>query len=162
MHHTFMNYPRKNWNIYQWGFSAVEILIVIAIVALLVAIAVPSYENYVHKKNITQAKSDILEIQTAIEKYYVLNNEFPDSLEAVGKDQLKDPWKNHYFYVNVSLANNKGSVRKDKNLTPVNSDYDLYSAGKDGITQLPFTAKASKDDVVRCNNGSFIGLVEEY
>ncbi|MEJ2180091.1 MAG: hypothetical protein P8Y28_06530 [Gammaproteobacteria bacterium] len=62
----------------------------------------------------------------------------------------------------MSSAKNKGSVRKDKNLTPVNSDYDLYSAGKDGLTRLPFTAQQSQDDIVRCNNGSFIGLALDY
>ena len=144
------------------GFSAIEILIVIAIVALLAAIAVPSYENYRDKKDITKAKEDILKIQLAIEKFYINNNRFPDSLVDIGMNQIKDPWNNPYFYFNVTNATNKGSVRKDKNLTPVNSDYDLYSAGKDGDTKLPFTAKASRDDIVRCNNGTFIGLAEDY
>jgi len=144
------------------GFSAIEILIVIAILGILVAIAVPAYDNYTDKKNNTQAKADIFEIQTAIEKFYVINNRYPESLSDIGKDDMKDPWHNTYYYVNVALAKNKGNVRKDKNLTPVNSDYDLYSAGKDLSTKLPFTAKDSRDDIVRCNNGGFIGLVEDY
>lgn len=144
------------------GFSAIEIIIVVAIIALLAAVALPSYESYVDRKDITQAKEDILKIQNSIEKFYTLNNRLPEDLSEVGMDQLKDPWKNPYYYLNVATAANRGSVRKDKNLTPVNSDYDLYSAGKDGDSQLPFTAQASRDDIVRCNNGSFIGLVEEY
>lgn len=144
------------------GFSVMEILIVIAILGLLAAIAVPAYENYTDKKNITEAKKDILDIQTAIEKYYVTNNRFPDSLADIGKQQMTDPWGNSYYYLNISLESNAGSVRKDKNLTPVNSDYDLYSSGKDGLTRLPFTASHSKDDIVRCNNGNYIGLAEDY
>ena len=162
MHRFFATYPSQHRTSHLWGFSAIEILIALSIIALLAAIAVPSYQSYVDKKNITKAKSDIVEIQVAIDKFYVLNNRFPDSLEDIGKDQLTDPWSNTYFYVNVTQAKNKGSVRKDKNLTPVNSDYDLYSAGKDGATRLPFTAKDSRDDIVRCNNGTFIGLVEDY
>ena len=162
MHSFLVIYPRRHRNAHLWGFSAIEILITLAIIALLAAIAVPSYQHYVDKKNITTAKSDIVEIQTAIEKYYVLNNRLPDSLADVDKDQARDPWGNFYYYVNVTQAKNKGSVRKDKNLTPVNSDYDLYSAGKDGVTKLPFTAKDSRDDIVRCNNGSFVGLAEDY
>lgn len=144
------------------GFSAIEILIVIAILGLLLAIAIPSYDNYRDKKNVTLAKTDILEIQTAIDKFYIINNRFPETLSEIGKNQLRDPWDNKYFYLNVVTAKNKGSVRKDKNLTPVNSDYDLYSAGKDKSTQLAFTAKDSRDDIVRCNNGSYIGLAEDY
>lgn len=144
------------------GFSAIEVLLVVAILALLAAIAVPSYENYRDKKDITMAKEDLLKIQTAIEKYYVLNNRLPESLSDLGLDHMRDPWKTPYYYQNVASAKNKGDVRKDKNLTPVNSDYDLYSAGKNKETKLPFTAKVSRDDIVRCNNGGFIGLVENY
>ena len=45
---------------------------------------------------------------------------------------------------------------------PVNSDFDLYSMGADGESSAPFTAKNSHDDVVRANNGAFIGLAEDY
>ena len=45
---------------------------------------------------------------------------------------------------------------------PVNSDFDLYSLGADGKSAVAFTAKNSHDDVVRANNGAFIGLAEDY
>ena len=51
---------------------------------------------------------------------------------------------------------------KDKSLHPLNSDYDLYSMGKDGASTGPLTAKASRDDVVRANDGRFIGLAKDY
>jgi len=47
-------------------------------------------------------------------------------------------------------------------MVPVNTDFDLYSMGKDGKSRAPFTAKASHDDIVRANDGKFIGLVSEY
>jgi general secretion pathway protein G len=34
--------------------------------------------------------------------------------------------------------------------------------GKDGKTAAPLTAKASRDDVIRANDGRFIGLGSEY
>jgi len=144
------------------GYSLFEILIVIAIVSILISIAVPTYENYIDKKNVAEAQKDILALQVAIDQFYVNNNSFPDNLADIDEDGRRDPWGNPYYYTNVTIAKNKGSVRKDKNLTPVNSDYDLYSAGKDGQTSLPFTTKASHDDIVRCNNGKFIGLVSDY
>ncbi len=45
---------------------------------------------------------------------------------------------------------------------PINSTYDLYSMGKDGKTVVALTAKASRDDVVRANDGGFIGLAVKY
>ena len=53
-------------------------------------------------------------------------------------------------------------MRKDKNLVPVNTDYDLYSMGEDGRSVGPFTAKASRDDIVRANDGGFVGLAADY
>jgi general secretion pathway protein G len=56
----------------------------------------------------------------------------------------------------------KGQERKDKNLVPINSDFDLYSMGVDGKTTAPLTAKDSQDDVVRANNGGYYGLASNY
>ena len=148
--------------IQQSGFSLLELMIVVAILVILISIAIPAYENYQDNKNYVQAKSDILGLQVIIDRYYVDNNRFPDSLTEINQHRRKDPWGNTYYYTNISTAKNKGKVRKDKNLTPVNSDYDLYSAGKDQMTSLPFTAQASRDDIVRCNNGSFIGFAGDY
>jgi general secretion pathway protein G len=149
-------------HIRQPGFSILEILIVIAILGILVSIAMPAYENYQDNKNNATAKADILEIQGIIEKFYVTHNRFPNDLSEIGRQNGRDPWGNPYYYTNVATAKNQGMARKDKNLTPVNSDFDLYSAGKDKLTRRPFTAAVSQDDIVRCNNGSYIGLVAGY
>lgn len=55
-----------------------------------------------------------------------------------------------------------GRPRKDRFLHPINSDYDLYSMGKDGESLEPLTAKKSHDDVIRANDGSFVGLAVEF
>jgi general secretion pathway protein G len=56
------------------------------------------------------------------------------------------------------------TIRKQSSLflVPLNSDYDFYSMGKDGKSQAPFSAKASHDDLVRANDGEFVGLVSEF
>jgi len=94
----------------------------------------------------------------------VENGELPDSLNDLGLGDLKDPWGNPYEYLRIAGGNlkGKGKLRKDHSLVPVNTDYDLYSKGKDGKSSTPFTAKASQDDIVRANDGWFIGLVSDY
>lgn len=80
-------------------------------------------------------------------------------------DQIRDPWGNPYQYLNLSDPNIKGATgkaRKDHNLVPINSDFDLYSMGKDGKSVSPLTAAASRDDIVRANNGRFIGPASKY
>ncbi|HNK13786.1 MAG TPA: hypothetical protein PLZ20_04450, partial [Nitrospira sp.] len=67
-----------------------------------------------------------------------------------------------YAAGNGSGNASKGKPRKDRFLHPINSDYDLYSMGKDGESVEPLTAKKSHDDVIRANDGSFVGLAVEF
>ncbi|MEJ2180089.1 MAG: prepilin-type N-terminal cleavage/methylation domain-containing protein [Gammaproteobacteria bacterium] len=151
--------------LHKCGFSIIEIFVVIAIISLLLSIAMPAYEKYQDRRDTNQAKQDILGIQAAIDKFYVENDHFPDSLAEINTQNLQDPWGSHYYYLNVADNDEKSSdtkVRRDIKLKPVNSDYDLYSAGKDRLSKPPFTASVSRDDIVRCNNGRYLGFAGEY
>lgn len=146
------------------GFTLVELLIAVAIVAVLVAIAVPSYQHYRDRVAVAQAKSDVVAIATLIDLYRTDNREFPNSLADINMAGKLDPWNHPYKYLNLNPVAHgmNGKVRKDKNLVPINSDFDLYSMGKDGASQAPLTAAASRDDVVRANDGRFVGLASDY
>jgi general secretion pathway protein G len=47
-------------------------------------------------------------------------------------------------------------------MKPLSSDFDLFSKGKDGDYEKNLNAPVSQDDVIRANDGRFIGLVSEY
>lgn len=148
------------------AYTLLELLIVIAIMATLTMIAVPSYREYDRQAKIAVAKGDMAMIEQAIERWVIANGgaTFPDSLADVGMANLRDPWGNPYQYLNIANADSKsvGKVRKDKNQHPLNSDYDLYSKGPDGKSSTPLTAAISQDDIIRANNGQFHGLGSEY
>lgn len=147
------------------GFSILEILIVITILSILISIASPAYENYRSSRDLQQVKEDILAIQTLIDGFYVQHNRFPDTLADINAQQMRDPWEQPYHYLNIRSYDRKSSeemIRRDKQLKPVNSDYDLYSSGEDRLSRPPFTAKVSLDDIVRCNNGGYIGRAADY
>lgn len=147
----------------HYGVSIVELMVALAILALLMMIAVPAYDKYLDERDYTQAKSDIVDIQTRIDRFYVNQNRFPNTLEEVNAHTMRDPWNNLYLYHNMATGTgNSNKPRKDKKLKPVNSDYDLYTMGKDRQTAAPFTSGKSRDDIVRCNNGQFIGFAEDY
>ena len=55
-----------------------------------------------------------------------------------------------------------GGARKDRFLVPINSDFDLYSIGKDGQSAAPLTALHSHDDVIRASDGGFYGLAKNF
>ncbi len=145
------------------GFTLIELLIVVAIISALMLIAYPAYHQYIDKANIAQAKVDINSIEQAIERFYTVEQRYPDTLNDIGMASFKDPWGNNYVYTNIaSGANPIGTFRKDKFLHPLNTDYDLYSKGKDGLSQKPLTAPVSQDDIVRANNGAFVDLASQY
>jgi general secretion pathway protein G len=154
--------PRGGFAQAQRAFTLFELMLVLAILGVIIAIAVPSYQQYQDRLRITQAKVDIRNIEGAIMRFYANNNQFPDTLAQVGMDSLRDPWGNPYQYLNITTAKGHGKVRKDHKLVPINSDFDLYSMGKDGDSKSPLTAKASRDDIIRANNGSFVGPAADY
>lgn len=139
-------------------------LIALAVISVLTMIAIPSYSSYRDKVDNAAAAADITTIVQAIERFYTENNRYPDSLADVNLANFQDPWQHPYQYLRINGAGlkGKGALRKDKSLVPINTDYDLYSMGKDGATVAPLTAKKSQDDIVRANNGKFIGLAADY
>ena len=157
------------------GFALIELMIVIGIVGLLSAVGVPNYLKYKEKALIISAVSEIRIITEMIDLHEAETYKLPDSLSELRFDN-SDPWGNPYQYLNIKDAEtqNKGKtepgektgpkdkMRKDHFMVPVNSDYDLYSMGRDGKSVAPFTAKASRDDIVRANNGGFVGLAADF
>lgn len=143
------------------GFTLIELMMVISILGVLFAIAMPSYQSFIEKADAATAMADISVIIDGIVAYELDYGELPSSLSAAGV-ALNDPWGNPYQYVNIATVNGLGGLRKDRSLVPINSDYDLYSKGKDGRSQGPLTAQVSKDDIIRANNGAFVGMVEDF
>ena len=146
---------------YQVAFTIIELLISVAILSLVFSIAVPLYQDYVKEGRISVAVQDLRNISFVLDDV-LSDGDLPSSLTDVGIN-YNDPWGNPYQYLNLQDPSvNKGQVRKDKNLVPINSDYDLYSMGPDGDSKGPLTAKASRDDIVRANDGGFFGEAQYY
>jgi len=146
------------------GVTLVELMLGVMIVGTLTTISIATYGNYRERTQTSQAVTDISSLQAAISTYAVDNQGLPYSLAQVGAQYaaMRDPWGNPYQYLNHDDVKGKGKFRKDKNIVPVNSDYDLYSMGPDGASVPPLTAKPSRDDIVRANNGRFVGVAADY
>lgn len=148
------------------GFTIIELTLTVAILGILGSLAVSQYQDYKDRARIAQAKSDIMQIQVLIERFYTDNRySFPEQLSDMGAvAAMRDPWGNPYRYLVIPTekVNGPSGVRKDKSLHPINSDYDLYSMGKDGASVPALTAKASHDDVIRARNGQFVGLAADF
>lgn len=141
-----------------------ELVIVGALIGTLSMIIVPLLVGYTERLRRQQTLVDLREMDTDIAVYVMDKNTLPMSLNEVGYGNLVDPWGHPYQYLNIMAGGPgvNGKRRKDHFMVPVNSDYDLFSMGPDGKSRPPFTAKASRDDIIRASNGNWIGPVSEF
>ncbi len=147
------------------ALTLVELLLAVAILGTLSAIAVPTYNNYIDKARNSTAIVDIREIESGIVRFQAERGRLPDPLTEDGLSIPLDPWGRPYQYLRIQGGveeDIKKDGRKDHSTHPINTDFDLYSMGKDGRSGQPLTAKASHDDIVRANNGAFVGLASDY
>ena len=144
------------------GFTLVEMAVAVGMIAVLAAIAFPMYTGWQDKIKTKQAQDDIIAMSSVLDVYLLDNGKLPDSLAEIGRGGKTDPWGNAYQFLNLQTVKGNGKARKDHSLVPLNSDYDLYSKGPDGASATPLTAKASRDDILRANNGRFVGPASQY
>lgn len=135
---------------------------VIVLAAALVAgsFAVPAFNGYVERSRVARAVSDIGTISLQLYRWQQDTESLPASLAEAGIGGV-DPWGRPYVYVRAA-GTSRSRLRKDGNLAPLNTDFDLYSLGPDGISALALPAAPSQDDVVRARNGSYIGPAANY
>ncbi len=146
----------------QVGFTLVELLIVVAIIGTAAAIGAPMYGRALDAARVAKAIGDIKGMSNSIVMHQLITGSLPNNLNQAGLDQMRDPWGRPYAYLRIDNLKGKGSVRKDHQLNPINSDFDLYSVGKDGETKLQVSNKDSLDDIIRAHDGGFIGLALNF
>ena len=147
----------------QNGFTVLELMATIALLGLLAAMAIPAFNGYTERARINRAIGDVSRISVELYRWRTNSNgaSFPVNLAAAGITPGTDPWGNAYTYLRIE-GSTVGERRKDRDLNPVNTDFDLYSNGPDGASNKQFNGGAARDDIVRASNGAFIGIAEDY
>lgn len=79
------------------GFTLVELLIVIVVIAILAAITVVAYGSVTNKANISSAQQDASSVAQKLKAYQTENNSLPSNLTAIN---VSDPSNGHYTYDN--------------------------------------------------------------
>ena len=91
---------------HQKGVTLIELLTVVVVMGILAAIAVPSYRNYLIRANRSDAKSALMQLQAAQEKFYLQNNAYSDLVDTapptgLGLSKLT---ANGYYSLSITLA----------------------------------------------------------
>ena len=95
------------------GFTLVELMIVVAIVAILAAIAIPSYLRFQSKAKTAEATNNLGAIRAAEETYRAENDEYwpcAASPAAGGNDATPDPWVDAGGFTDIGFVPD-GDVR---------------------------------------------------
>jgi general secretion pathway protein G len=118
------------------GFTLIELLLVLVILAALAAVVVPKFTRRSEQAKITAARTDISNLQVALDAFEVDCGRYPTNEEGlraiveqpanatdwrgpyISRGVPKDPWGNPYVYRQPGQHNTTG--------------YDLYSFGPDG------------------------------
>ena len=137
------------------------VITVVAAALIVGSFAVPAFNGYVERSRVARAVSDI---GTMSLKLLSLAARTSTSCPRISRRQGicgVDPWGRPYVYLRAADAS-RAQLRKDDERVPLNTDFDLYSLGPDGVSALALPAAPSHDDVVRAANGAYIGVAVNY
>jgi type IV pilus assembly protein PilE len=98
--------PRKHS---RAGFTLIEVMITVAVIAILAAVALPNYIDYVTRSKLVEAKTNLSDMRTRLEQYFLDNRSYPSACipyaaGPAGGTNIYLPATSKYFTITCALA----------------------------------------------------------
>lgn len=74
------------------GFTLIELMIVVAIVAILAAVAIPSYQQYIQKSRRVDAKETLTRMAALQERFFFQNSAYTTDINDLGGETSPEGW----------------------------------------------------------------------
>jgi type IV pilus assembly protein PilA len=95
----------------QKGFTLIELMIVVAIIGILAAIAIPAYQDYTIRSQVTEGLNLASAVKASVAEYYAQNGTWPTALQGNAAGQLGYTANPNGKYVASVTLNNPGTIR---------------------------------------------------
>lgn len=111
------------------GFTLIEIMITVAILAIIAAVALPNYVDYLTRSKLVEAKTNLSDMRTRLEQYFMDNRKYPSSCadystSAAPANTIYKPANIKYFNIGCALSD---------------TAYTITAMGKDSLSGFSFS-----------------------
>ena len=128
---------------YSRGFSLIELMIVVAIVAILGTIAYPSYQQYVLNTNRVEAKAMLLNAANRQETYFMDFNQYASSATALGMSSSSETG---LYQLSIAVSGNTYTLSASAGATTAqakDTDCTVFSINQLGVKSASGAASSS-------------------
>jgi general secretion pathway protein G len=136
------------------GFSMIEMMVVLIIIAVLIAGGIKFYLGYIENSRVTKAKAQISTMQAALDAYFAEQTKYPadnagllnagiNTTRTEKEIEAKDPWGKQYKY-DVSDDNTKYVVYTGSDKVQGKDDTYVVGSGTSGDSDAPVVIKTGE------------------